>query len=69
MIGGFWAMAARRHGDVELAERLLAGIRAANAHGHPEYLVARSGVPAGVSHQAWSAAAEVLALRGLPPPA
>ncbi|HHO49422.1 MAG TPA: glycogen debranching protein [Deltaproteobacteria bacterium] len=61
MNAGFWAIAARCAGDERIADRLLAGIRAANAHGFPEYLEAGTGAPGGVRGQGWSAAAEILA--------
>ena len=63
MNAGFWGLAARRCGDESLADRLLSGIRAANAHGFPEYLEAGTGAPGGTRGQAWSAAAEILASR------
>jgi hypothetical protein len=65
MVAGFWALAARAHGDDALADRLQRGIRAANAHGFPEFLVAGTGEPEGARGQAWSAAGELLAGLGL----
>lgn len=63
MNAGFWGLAARLAGDEALADRLEAGIRAANAHGFPEYLEAGTGAPGGTRGQGWSAAAEILASR------
>lgn len=62
MVTGFWAAAARRLGETDLADRWATGVAAANrAHDDPEYLDAHSGEPAGTRGQAWSAAAELLA--------
>ncbi len=64
MITGFWALAARRLDHPELGERLRAGICSANRRGDwgfHEYLDAESGEPGGARHQAWSAAAELIA--------
>ncbi len=64
MITGFWALAARQLGPVELADRWTAGIKEANQQaswGFHEYLDANNGEPGGARQQAWSAAAEIIA--------
>lgn len=64
MITGFWALAARCHGNQALADHWVAGIVEANRageHGFYEYLDARTGEPGGARTQAWSAAATLLA--------
>jgi len=69
MITGFWALAARKLDQPEVAERFTAGIREANQRdashrdewGFHEYLDGNSGQPGGARHQAWSAAAELIA--------
>ncbi|HJN76759.1 MAG TPA: glycoside hydrolase 100 family protein [Myxococcota bacterium] len=61
MVNGFWAMAARRLGEDDIAETLLEAVRRANERGFPEYLDARTGEPGGARGQAWSAAGELLA--------
>jgi hypothetical protein len=64
IVTAFWALAARRHGHADQADRWLAGIRRANRscdEGFPEFLDAATGEPGGVRGLAWSAAAEILA--------